>query len=190
LTRHAAGATQQGFKAEREAPVGRIYLLRHAKSSWGDPSQADVRRPLAPRGRKALKALARHMRAMDVAPDLVLCSPAVRAVQTWEGVASGLPPGTPVEFDEAVYHSGADDLLARLRRLPPEIDSVLVVGHNPALEDLALGLVAAGDPDLRTQLETKFPTGALASLELAATWHDLRWGTATLVAYVVPRDLA
>ena len=86
------------------------------------------------------------MRAMDVAPDLVLCSPAVRAVQTWEGVASGLPPGTPVEFDEAVYHGGAGDLLGRLRRLSAEIDSVLVLGHNPGLEDLALGLGAGGDP--------------------------------------------
>jgi phosphohistidine phosphatase len=174
----------------REVPVGRLYLLRHAKSSWDDPDQADLRRPLAPRGWKAVKALERHVRAMDVVPDLVLCSPAVRAVQTWEGVAPGLPPGTPVELDEAVYHAGAGDLLGRLRRLPPEIDSVLVVGHNPGLGNLALGLVAAGDARLRTRLETKFPTGALASLALAAAWHDLRWGTATLVDYVVPRDLA
>jgi phosphohistidine phosphatase len=86
---------------------------------------------------------------MDVAPDLVLCSPAVRAVQSWEGVAPGLPPGSPVELDEAPYHAGAGGLLARLRRVPPEIDSVLVVGDNPGLEDLALGLVAAGDPRLR-----------------------------------------
>jgi len=170
--------------------VGRLYLLRHAKSSWDDPGQVDLRRPLAPRGRKAVKALERHVRAMDLAPGLVLCSPAVRAVQTWEGVAPGLPPETPVEFNDALYHAGAGGLLARLRRVPPEIDSVLVIGHNPGLEDLALGLVAAGDPHLRARLETKFPTGALAALELAAPWHDLRWGTATLVDYVVPRDLA
>jgi phosphohistidine phosphatase len=170
--------------------VGRLHLLRHAKSSWDDPDQADLRRPLAPRGRKAAKALERHVRAMNLAPDLVLCSPAVRAVQTWEGVARGLPPGTPVELDEAIYNAGAGDLLGRLRRLPREIDSVLVLGHNPGLEDLALGLVVAGDARLRTRLETKFPTGALASLALAAAWHDLRWGTATLVDYVVPRDLA
>lgn len=170
--------------------MGRLHLLRHAKSSWDDPDQADLRRPLAPRGRKAVKALERYLRAMDVAPDLVLCSPALRAVQTWEGVAPGLPPETPVELDEVVYQAGAGELLGRLRRLPPEIDSVLVVGHNPGLEALVLGLVAAGDPRLRMRLETKFPTGALAVLEVAVTWHDLRWGTATLVDYVVPRDLA
>lgn len=170
--------------------MGRLYLLRHAKSSWDDPDQADLRRPLAPRGRKATKALERHVRAMNLAPDLVLCSPAARAVQTWDGVAPGLPPGTPVELDEAVYNAGAGDLLGRLRRLSHEIDSVLVLGHNPGLEDLALGLVGAGDPRLRMRLETKFPTGALASLEVAARWPDLRWGTATLVDYVVPRDLA
>jgi phosphohistidine phosphatase len=127
---------------------------------------------------------------MNLAPDVVLCSPAVRAVQTWDGVAPGLPPGTPVEFDEAVYNAGAGDLLGRLRRLSHEIDSVLVLGHNPGLEDLARGLVVAGDARLRTQLETKFPTGALASLEVATTWHDLWWSTATLVDYVVPRGLA
>jgi phosphohistidine phosphatase len=170
--------------------VRRLYLLRHAKSSWDDPDQADLRRPLAARGWKAVKALERHMRAVDVVPDLVLCSPAVRAVQTWEGVAPGLPPGTPIELDEAVYDAGAGELLGRLRRLPPEIDSVLVVGHNPGLGNLALGLVAAGDARLRARMETKFPTGALASLTLAAAWRDLRWGTATLVDYVVPRDLA
>jgi phosphohistidine phosphatase len=105
-------------------------------------------------------------------------------------VAPGLPPETPVELDEVVYQAGAGELLGRLRRLPPEIDSVLVVGHNPGLEALVLGLVAAGDPRLRMRLETKFPTGAFAVLEVAVTWHDLRWGTATLVDYVVPRDLA
>lgn len=171
------------------APVRRLYVLRHAKSSWDDPDLPDHLRPLARRGRRAVIALERHMRAMGIAPGLVLCSPAVRAVQTWEGVASGLPAGTAVDVDDALYGASAGGLLRRLRRLPPEVDSVLVVGHNPGLEDLTVGLVGHGDPGLRRRLETKFATGALATLDVPGTWHDLRWGASTLVAYVVPRAL-
>lgn len=173
------------------APVRRLYVLRHAKSSWDDPDLPDHLRPLARRGRKAVAALERHMRGAGIAPGLVLCSPAVRAVQTWEGVASGLPAGTAVDVDvnDALYGASADVLLRRLRRLPPDTDSVLVVGHNPGLEDLTRGLVGHGDPALRRRLETKFPTGALATLDVPGAWHDLPWGTSTLVAYVLPREL-
>ena len=163
--------------------------MRHAKSSWDDPDLPDHLRPLARRGRTAVAALARHMRATGIAPGLLLCSPAVRARETWEGVAPGLPAGTVVEVDDALYGAGPDDLLRRLRRLSPDLDSVLVVGHNPGLEDLAHGLVGHGDPALRGRLETKFPTGALATLDAPGAWRDLGWGTSTLIAYVVPRDL-
>jgi phosphohistidine phosphatase len=164
-------------------------LLRHAKSSWDNPDLPDRLRPLTRRGVRAVGTLARHLRRAGVAPGLVLCSSAVRAVQTWEGVAPGVPAGTPVEIDEAIYHAGAGDLLRRLQRMPAPVESVLVIGHNPGLEDLAVALVGAGDRALRERLATKFPTGGLATLEVAGEWHDLRWGAATLVAYVVPRDL-
>ncbi len=133
--------------------------------------------------------MARHLRATAVAPDLVLCSPARRAVQTWEGVAPGVPPDTAVEIDEAIYHAEGDELLDRLRAVPPRIGSVLVVGHNPGLQDLAADLVGSGDPALRERLVTKFPTGALATLEVLGEWHDLTWGEANLVGFVVPREL-
>lgn len=171
------------------ASVRRLYVLRHAKSSRDDPDLPDRLRPLARRGRTAVSALARHMETTRIAPDLVLCSPAVRAVQTWEGVASGLPAGTAVDVDDELYGVSAGGLLMRLRRLPPDVDSVLVVGHNPGLEDLVLGLVGHGDRALRRRLERKFPTGALATLDAPGAWPDLRWGTSTLAAYVVPRDL-
>ncbi len=164
-------------------------MLRHAKSSWDDANLPDRLRPLAPRGVRAVGALARHLRTTAVAPELVLCSPARRAVQTWEGVAPGVPPGTALEIDEAIYHAGGDELLARLQDLPSRVGSVLLVGHNPGLQDLAVDLVGSGDPELRERLVTKFPTGALATLEVPGDWHDLTWGAATLLAYVVPRDL-
>jgi phosphohistidine phosphatase len=164
-------------------------LLRHAKSSWDDPDLPDRLRPLAPRGVRAVGAVARHLRAIAVAPDLVLCSPARRAVQTWEGVAPGVPPGTAVETDEVIYHADADELLARLREVPSGIGSVLLVGHNPGLQELAIDLVGSGDARLRERLLAKFPTGALATLEVPGDWHGLTWGAASLPAFVVPREL-
>jgi phosphohistidine phosphatase len=164
-------------------------LLRHAKSSWDDPDLPDRLRPLAPRGVRAAGAMARHLRAAAVAPDLVLCSPARRAVQTWEGVAPGAPLDTAVEIDEAIYHADADELFARLRDVRSRIRSVLLVGHNPGLQDLAVDLVGSGDVGLRERLLTKFPTGALATIDVRGDWHDLTWGAASLLAFVVPREL-
>jgi phosphohistidine phosphatase len=129
------------------------------------------------------------MRATAAAPDLVLCSPARRAVQTWEGVAPGIPRGTPVEVDESIYHADGDELLARLQDVPSRIESVLLVGHNPGLQDLAVDLVGSGDAGLRERLVAKFPTGALATLAAPGDWRDLTWGAATLVGFVVPREL-
>lgn len=164
-------------------------MLRHAKSSWDDPDLPDRLRPLAPRGVRAAGAMARHLRAAAVAPDLVLCSPARRAVQTWEGVAPGVPPDTAVEVDEAIYHADADELFARLRDVRSRIRSVLLVGHNPGLQDLAVDLVGSGDVGLRERLLTKFPTGALATIDVPGDWHDLTWGAASVLALVVPREL-
>jgi phosphohistidine phosphatase len=164
-------------------------LLRHAKSSWDDPDLPDRLRPLAPRGVRAAGAMARHLRAAAVAPDLVLCSPARRAVQTWEGVAPGVPPDTAVEIDEAIYHADADELFARLRDVRSRIRSVLLIGHNPGLQDLAVDLVGSGDVGLRERLLTKFPTGALATIDVPGDWHDLTWGAASVLALVVPREL-
>jgi phosphohistidine phosphatase len=169
--------------------VRRLWLLRHAKSSWDEPDLPDRRRSLAPRGERAVAALARHLRATAVAPGLVLCSPARRAVQTWEGVAPGVPPGTPVTIDEAIYGAESDELLARLREVPAPIASVLLIGHNPEVQELAVDLVGSGDGGLRERLVAKFPTGALATLEVPGDWRDLAWGSATLLAFVVPREL-
>lgn len=174
----------------RESPgVTRLWLLRHAKSSWDDPGLPDRLRPLARRGRKATATLARHLESIPIAPELVLCSPAVRAAQTWDGVRAGLPAETPVELDDSIYAASAEGLFERLRRVPEGIESVLVIGHNPGLEDLTHRLIGAGDPGLRDRLASKFPTGALASLQLPGGWQDLQWGDATLDGYVVPRDL-
>jgi phosphohistidine phosphatase len=166
-----------------------LYLLRHAKSSWDEPELLDHERPLAKRGQRAVVLLRKHFHESAVAPDLVLCSSAVRAVQTLEGVRDGLPPGTPVEIEAGLYAASAASLLGRVRSLPEDLDSVMLVGHNPGIEDLAAELIGDGDPDERAALEAKYPTGGFATLAFEGAWRELRPEVATLEAFAVPRRL-
>jgi phosphohistidine phosphatase len=152
-----------------------VYLLRHAKSSWDDPELADIERPLAPRGRKAAKKIARYLRDRDVHPELVLCSPAARARETLAAIDEG-------EIRPELYGASADELLWVIRGLPDDASSVLLVGHNPGMEDLARSLAPLPG-------ET-FPTGALATFAFdCERWADIEPGGAELVDYVVPREL-
>ena len=165
-----------------------LYLLRHAKSSWDDASLPDHERPLAPRGKKAAKAMAGHLHREGVRPALVLCSSSVRARETFARIAKAIGKDVPVEFDEALYGAGAGELLERLRAVPAGVHSILLVGHNPAVQGLALGLARGGAE--RARLEEKFPTGALATLELdVESWAEVEPGRGELAAYVVPREL-
>jgi len=165
----------------------RLYLLRHAKSSWKHPELADHDRPLAGRGRSAAVAMADYMAEQKIVPELVLCSTAVRTRETYERIEAGLARA-PVRYERRLYGASADDLLECLRGVPDEVRSVLMIGHNPAIEEFAIQL-ARPSPE-RDDLEAKFPTAALATLELAGScWRDLQPGRATLIAYVRPRDL-
>ena len=165
----------------------RIELLRHAKSSWKQADLADHDRPLAGRGRRAADAIANHMRHEAVAPDLVLCSTARRARETCERIRPALG-AAPVRYEPGLYGASATTLLERLRSVPDDVGSVLLIGHNPAIEELAL--TVARPSARRRDLEGKFPTGALATLAAPIpSWRSLDRDTAELVAFVRPRDL-
>jgi phosphohistidine phosphatase len=165
----------------------RLYLLRHAKSSWKDTSVLDHDRPLAGRGRRAAKAIARHLREQGIEPDLVLCSTARRARETLDRIESALGTG-PVQVEDDLYAASAPALLERLRSVPDTVESVMVIGHNPGLQDLALGL-ARPSPRVH-EIATKYPTAALATLTSpVSSWHELDRDTAELAALVRPRDL-
>jgi phosphohistidine phosphatase len=156
----------------------RLYLLRHAKSSWDDPDLSDHDRPLAPRGRKAAQAMRSHLVSAEVTPSLVLCSSALRARQTLERVA----PEGELRIEAELYGASARSLLERCRALPAHLESVMVIGHNPGMHELSLLL--SGEP------REKFPTGALATLVLEDGWSSLEPGGARLEAFVRPKDLA
>jgi phosphohistidine phosphatase len=167
--------------------VRRLHLLRHAKSSWDDHTLRDRDRPLAPRGRRATRRIARWARKHGVRPQLVVSSNAVRAQETLRGVLPGL--GEPeVWVEVALYAASGDTLLQRVRALPDEAEEAMLVGHNPGLGDLLLMLAEPGE--LRERAEAKVPTGALAILEAdVERWADIEPGGARLVAFVVPREL-
>ena len=165
----------------------RLHLLRHAKSSWKDEGLADHDRPLARRGRRAAKAIGRHLLERGVEPELVLCSTARRARETLEGIEPALGRGA-IRVEPELYGAGPAELLARLHEVAPPIRSVMVIGHNPAVEELALLLARQGSTV--HELEAKFPTGALATLAFQGSgWAALDRGTAELIEFIRPRDL-
>ncbi len=168
-------------------PVKRLFILRHAKSSWDDPGLDDHDRPLAPRGRRACKAMAAHLRTNAIEPELVLCSSARRTRETLEGVA----PGGKHLIEAELYSASPGDLVDRLRRVPDGVGSVMLIGHNPSMQMLALRLARRdGDAAVaRAALERKFATGALATLTFECSWSELGAGRARLAAFVTPKEL-
>ncbi len=166
-----------------------LSLLRHAKSSWDDPVQRDFDRPLNARGRRAAVRMGRYLRDEGLAFDSVLASPAVRVRETIEGVEEGLGRSLGAAHDRRIYMASAASLLD-LVQSTPDVPHLLLVGHNPGLEDLALLLTTDDSDPLRQALGEKYPTAALATLEFAAgSLAGLREGQGRLVRFVRPRDL-
>ena len=167
-----------------------LYLLRHAKSSWDDPDLDDFDRPLNKRGRKAAKAMAVHFRDAGIAPETVLCSPAKRTRDTLKHLAPALNDA-PVQFDRRIYEASYQTLLLCLADLPSDVNSVLLIGHNPGLERLALYLMSdQGHGPGAARLQDKYPTGSLAVLSAPAeSWDGLKVGSCRLDDFVRPADL-
>ncbi len=167
-----------------------LHLLRHAKSSWAEAGQRDFDRPLSDRGVRAAAAIAASLPRLAVAPGLVLCSSARRTVDTLAAIRSGLAGDPAVETTDELYEVGSTDLLERLRRVPEDVGELLLVGHNPGVEDLATRLAGPGsDPEAVRALARKCPTGALATLAFDGGWPDLSPGCARLTRFITPRDL-
>lgn len=166
----------------------RLYLLRHAKSSWDEPGLVDRERPLAERGRRACAVVAAHIEAAGIEPGAVVCSPAARARETLDRIAVALPPGAERRIEPRVYGADWEQLLEVVRELPDELRSVMLIGHNPGFQDLVLALAAEGEALERVR--RKFPTAALATLGFAGDWRRLRPGGAGLEGFVRPKQLA
>jgi phosphohistidine phosphatase len=169
-----------------------LLLMRHAKSSWDDPKLADHARPLNARGRRAAAAMGEEMRRLGLSPDVVLVSSARRTLQTLEALEPWAE--TPlVEPMDRLYLASGEQLLAILQGVAETARSVLLLGHNPGMHDLAMMLV--GEPGMRQdapmirRLAEGYPTGALAEFTVAGPWWQLEQGGPKLLRFVSPRDL-
>ncbi len=170
-----------------------ILLLRHAKSAWGQPGLDDHERPLNGRGERAAAAMADYIVQRAPRPDLILCSTAVRTRQTLAPLVHRLTePAPPISLERGLYLASEQALLARLRAVGETIRTVLLIGHNEGIGVLAGALAGDGAPATLAALHEKFPTGALAILQVirSGPWRDLAPGGAELLAFVRPRDLA
>jgi phosphohistidine phosphatase len=163
----------------------RLILLRHAKSDWPDVPDRD--RPLAKRGRRDAPVVGRWMRDHGYRPDAVVCSAARRTWQTWDLVAKELGGSPAVTFEPRAYAASALTLLYLVRELPRTFRTALLIGHNPGIEELAASLTEPPDGDDAPGL--RFPTAAMAVLELGGDWADLAPGDARLLAFTTPADL-
>ena len=170
-------------------PRRTLVLLRHAKSAW--PDVTDHERPLAPRGEKDAPEVGRWLAAAGHVPDQVLCSDARRTRETWQLVREQLEVDPPIAVDEQVYQATTGSLLNQIRRTEPSRRTLLVVGHAPAVPELALLLSGAepGDAEATARIREKYPTAAVAVLEFTGDWAGLEPGAASLVAFVTPREL-
>ena len=169
-----------------------LLLLRHAKSSWDDPKLADHDRPLNARGRAAAAAMGRAMHELGLNPDVVLVSTAKRTLQTLHAIEPW--DDTPLtEQMDALYLAEPPKLLAVLHGVAETARSVLLVGHNPGLHELAMLLVGPRSMtqanEMTRRLKAKYPTGALAEFSIAGPWSKLGEGGGRLMRFLLPHDL-
>lgn len=165
--------------------MSRLFLLRHAKSSWSVPGQADRNRPLNERGQESALAMGRFLRDGGLVPDRILCSPSMRTRQTVAGLHDTCPELPAAEVVAELYEAGAGGYIEAIRRHGASARALMVVGHNPSIEMLAWRLAPEDDTPAR-----RFPTGALAIIDFPdGDWSGLEVGTGRLWQFVRPKDL-
>jgi phosphohistidine phosphatase len=168
----------------------RLLLLRHAKSDWSKPGQPDRNRALNARGRSAAPVVGAYLAQHGLPPDLALVSTAERTRETWALLAPHLPHVPKVVFEDRLYNAGPDAILDVVRDAPRGVSALLVVGHNPGLHQLAVGLTASGDVDARARLGEKFPTATLAVIGFAGEdWGSVHMRGGRLERFVTPAAL-
>jgi phosphohistidine phosphatase len=167
-----------------------LSLLRHAKSSWADPSQDDFHRPLNERGREAAPRMGVYMASQQIAPELILCSPAVRTRQTLALVLPHLQRTAEVAYENELYLASTGQLLKRIRKTPDSVAHLMIVGHDPGMHGIATTLAGSGDPATLDLLAAKFPTAGLAVIVFEAkSWADVGADGGRLRLFMTPKRL-
>lgn len=168
----------------------RLILFRHAKSDWADDAQDDHDRPLATRGRRAAGPMGAWLAGRGFRPDLVLCSTAERARSTWRLARTAFAPPPKVGYKANIYLAAPDVLLDAVKTAAADVQTLMIVGHNPGLEQFVELLASRGDPEARRALSGKFPTAAIAVLDFPFDgWSDVSERSGRLDRFVTPRML-
>ena len=168
----------------------RLLLLRHAKAERSEPGTKDLSRVLIDRGRKDAAKIGSYMASHALVPDRVVLSPAARTQETWRYAATAFHPAPTAMSVERIYDATPHCILAVIKDTPASAHTLMVIGHNPGLHDLALMLVASGDIDARELLREKLPTSGLVIIDFAFdNWSKLHPQSGRLERFVSPRSL-
>jgi phosphohistidine phosphatase len=169
----------------------RLMLLRHAKSEKAEPGMRDHERRLNARGRNDAPLIGAYLARHGLVPDRVVVSDAARTRETWERVAGALTGRPKVMFEERLYNAGSEAILALVRETAPAARTLLMIGHNPGLHDVARLLIASGDVEARERLNEGLPTSGLAVIDFAGKdWRKVHPHSGRLERFVSPRSLA
>jgi phosphohistidine phosphatase len=167
-----------------------LSLLRHAKSSWSDPRLKDFERPLNERGETAAPRMGAFMARRGLAPDLILCSTAVRARQTLNLVLPHLKGAPELVYEDALYLASSATMLKRLHRVAARVRHTMIVGHDPGMHTMAVELAGSGSANDLGRLAEKFPTTGLAVIVFeVGAWREVHWGGGRLKLFTAPKRL-
>ena len=167
----------------------RLYVMRHAKSSWAVPGARDFDRELNDRGRSDLEKIGRVLSHKNYVPETIICSSAVRTVETYEGIKSALAPAPRITFTQTLYSSGVDDYM-RVIHESNDTASLMIIGHNPMCGSLAYSLIGNGDPAEAEKISYKYPTATVTVLDFELNnWSEVAFGTGILRECLIPSKL-
>jgi phosphohistidine phosphatase len=167
-----------------------LYLLRHAKAESAHARENDFDRKLAERGREACQDVGEYMKAKNYLPQLVLSSSSARTTETFALVmqAAGIAPAH--QFEKTLYLATADDVLRHIHLVSPDVESLLMIGHNPGMHHIALILAEPKSSDLHVNLELKYPTASLTVLCFNVdSWTEVSSGMGELLDFMTPSEL-
>lgn len=168
----------------------RLLLMRHAKSSWNDAPEADFDRTLSGRGRRACRLMADYMNAHALLPDLILCSSAQRTRETLAGLVTAFSHDHRILLTRRLYDTSQSDGHETIRNHGGTAKTLMLIGHNPSVQQMALDLAIEGDPAQLAAIETKYPTAALTVLDFEVNnWSELRSQMGRILNFVRPRDI-
>jgi phosphohistidine phosphatase len=169
----------------------RLMLLRHAKSEKAEPGMRDHERRLNDRGERDAETIGAYLAGHGLLPDLVAISTSQRTRDTWQHVVATLAASPPASFEERLYNAGTEAILAVIKDSEPAVRTLLVIGHNPGMHDVARLLIASGDIEARERLNEGLPTAGLAVIDFAGKdWRKLHAHGGRLERFVTPRSLA